>query len=201
MKVINEPDTGDFSTPTASKPLSWPAPLSSLIQVEVSGLTHPGKVRTSNEDNFLVVSAGRALQTLMTSLADDPPHRYDEIGYAMVVADGVGGAAAGEVASSSALRTLVQLVLETPDWILRVDETTAAEIMKRLHDRFLEVNRVIISQARKNPRLWGMGTTLTAAWSLGDRLFLGHVGDSRAYLLRAGTLHRLTKDQTMIQTQ
>jgi len=199
MKVINHVNTAETLPPATATQPSWPEPTSSLVRVDVSGLTHPGKVRESNEDNFLIARACRSLQPLLTSLKDPPPARFDEVGYAMVVADGVGGAAAGEVASSSALVNLVNLVLQTPDWILRVDENTAAAIAKRLEDRFLEVNRMLIAHARKAPQLWGMGTTLTAAWTIGETLFVGHIGDSRAYLLRGGKLHRLTKDQTMVQ--
>ncbi len=200
MKAINELNTLEISPASSDIGPSWPEPFSSLVRVDVAGLTDAGRVRESNEDNYLIARAGRSLQTLSTSLTNNPPHQFDEVGYAIVVADGVGGAKAGEVASSSALATLVNLVLQTPDWILRADEHTAAEIMKRMHDRFLEVNRVLIAQARRSPRLSGMGTTLTAAWTIGHRLFLGHVGDSRAYLVRRGELHRLTKDQTMVQT-
>jgi PPM family protein phosphatase len=201
MKIINnELNTLEIVAASSDVSSSWPEAFSSLVRLDVAGQTHVGKVRESNEDNFLVARAGRSLQTLMTSLQNNPPEQFDEVGYAMVVADGVGGASAGEIASSSALGTLVNLVLQTHDWILRADEHTASEIMKRLQDRFLEVNRVIIAQARKSPRLSGMGTTLTVAWSIGQSLFIGHVGDSRAYLLRRGELHRLTKDQTMVQT-
>jgi PPM family protein phosphatase len=201
MKIINnELNTLEIVAASSDVNPSWPEAFSSLVRLDVAGQTHVGKVRESNEDNFLIARAGRSLQTLMTSLQNKPPQQFDEVGYAMVVADGVGGASAGEIASSSALATLVNLVLQTPDWILRADEHTASEIMKRLQDRFLEVNRVIIAQARKSPRLSGMGTTLTVAWSIGQTLFIGHVGDSRAYLLRRGELHRLTKDQTMVQT-
>ncbi len=199
MKVSNDINTAETLPPLATTEPSWPEPFSSLVRVDVSGLTHPGKVRETNEDNFLIARACRSLQTLMTSLKNQPPERFDEVGYAMVVADGVGGAAAGEVASSSALVNLVNLVLQTPDWILRVDENSADAITKRFAERFREVNRLLIAQARNAPQLWGMGTTLTAAWTLGESLFVGHIGDSRAYLLRAGKLHRLTKDQTMMQ--
>jgi PPM family protein phosphatase len=201
MKIVNnELNTLETFSASSADTHSWPEPSSSLVRIDVAGLTHVGKVRESNEDNYLIARAGRWLETVDTSLSNKPPRQFDEVGYAMVVADGVGGASAGEIASSSALATLVNLVLQTPDWILRADEHTAAEIMKRMHDRFLEINRVLIAQARKTPRLSGMGTTLTAAWSLGQRLFLGHVGDSRAYLHRRGEMHRLTKDQTMVQT-
>jgi len=75
----------------------------------------------------------------------------------------------------------------------------AMEIMARIHDRFLEINAVVSEAAKATPGLAGMGTTLTVVWSIGNDLFVGHVGDSRAYLFRDGKLNRLTRDQTLAQ--
>ena len=173
---------------------------SSLVRVDVSGLTHPGHVRTNNEDHFLVTRLGRTLQTLLTSLpAGDVPERTEEVNYVMVVADGMGGHAAGEVASRMAIAALISLALAVPDWIIRVDEEHAREMQRRSRTRFQEVGALLVETARRDPALRGMGTTLTVARSLGRDLMITHVGDSRAYLLRAGGLHRLTRDHTFAQ--
>ncbi len=107
--------------------------------------------------------------------------------------------AAGEVASRLAITLLVNLVLETPDWIFTHDEPYADELAARAVRRFYQVNQSIIEQARREPWLRGMGTTLTMACSLGANLLIVHVGDSPVYLSRGGNFHRLTRDHTVAQ--
>jgi serine/threonine protein phosphatase PrpC len=175
-------------------------PFSLPVTVDVSGLSHPGKVRPNNEDHFLVARIGRYLETVLSSLPPgEVPVRADEAGYAMLLADGMGGHAAGEVASRMAISGLVKLVLEMPDWIFRLDETSAADANLRSQRRMNRINAALIEHGRQNPDLQGMGTTLTAARNLGRHLQIVHVGDSRAYLLRDGCLHRLTRDHTYVQ--
>jgi protein phosphatase len=175
-------------------------PFSSLIQIDVSALSHRGHVRANNEDHFFVTRLGRTLQTLMTSLpAGDVPDLSEEVNYAMVVADGMGGHAAGEVASRMAISALVSLALDVPDWIFKLDEEHAREIELRTRKRIREVSAMLIERGRRDPELRGMGTTLTAARSLGRDLLITHVGDSRAYLLRGQRLYHLTRDHTYAQ--
>jgi protein phosphatase len=117
----------------------------------------------------------------------------------MVVADGMGGTAAGEVASRLAITYLVDLVLDTPDWIFGMGEPQAEELLNRAARRFREVNAALIERAQRDAELAGMGTTLTLAWSFRTALFIAHVGDSRVYLFRGGSLHKLTRDHTLTQ--
>ena len=173
---------------------------SSPVRADVSGLTHPGRVRTNNEDHFLVTKATRRLETMQTSLpAGDVPERADEVNYVMVVADGMGGHAAGEVASRLAISALVGLALQIPDWIFWVDEEHAPEIERRTREAVQQVGSMLVERGREEAALRGMGSTLTAARSCGRDLLIVHVGDSRAYLFRAGRLERLTKDHTYAQ--
>lgn len=106
------------------------------------------------------------------------------------VADGLGGHVGGEVASRVALERLAQAT--TTDG----PEDTISE---RLREAIHEANRAVGERASNEPRLTGMGTTLTAVVVGRDRLHLGHVGDSRAYLLRDGDLRALTEDHTLVQ--
>jgi len=173
---------------------------SSLVRVDVSGLTHPGHVRTNNEDHFLVTRATRALETMQTSLpAGDVPDRADEVNYVMVVADGMGGHAAGEVASRLAISALVGLALQIPDWIFWADAEHAPEMERRTRQAVQQVGSMLIERGDQDAALRGMGSTLTAARSCGRDLLIVHVGDSRAYLFRAGRLERLTRDHTYAQ--
>ncbi len=184
----------------AFAPAEAPRPFSSLVRLDVAGLTHPGKVRPNNEDHFLIGKSGRYLDVLATNLPDgELPPRAEEAGYGMVVADGMGGAEGGEVASRLAIRTFIQRVLHVPDWYFRLDDAGAQEVMRRAEERYREVDAAIGRQAAADPRLAGMGTTMTLAYSLGADLFVGQVGDSRAYLYRNGRLTQLTRDQTLAE--
>jgi len=182
--------------------LRLPAGSSSLAEVELAALSHRGRVRTNNEDHFCVARFDRSMRTLASNLAEgDVPRHYSETVYGLLVADGVGGAAAGEIASRTAIHALVDLVIDTPDWIMRLDQPLAAEVMQRMERRFQQVREVLVEKARKDPSLRGMATTMTVAASLGPELITAHVGDSRAYILRSsGRLERLTRDQTLAQS-
>lgn len=195
-------DTAEFPSPAKRPQPSDPAqaPSAPAARVEVAGLSHTGKVRPNNEDNFLVIRFGRYLETMLSSLPDgdlSPEHAIQ--GYGIAVADGMGGMAAGEVASRRAITLLINLVLATPDWMLSHREPHVETVVERAVERFDKVNESIIEQARREPKLRGMGTTLTIACSLGMDLLIAHVGDSPAYLSRGGMLHRLTRDHTVAE--
>jgi protein phosphatase len=168
--------------------------------VDFGGLSHVGLVRSNNEDHFLVARIDRTLRTLITNLPPGsvPDETVDSI-YGMLIADGLGGHAAGEVASRTAIATLIELVLATPDTITRLDDHFSREVLRRFERRFRRIAEVLAEQARSEPRLDGMGTTMTAACTAGADLLIAHIGDSRAYLLRQGHLLRLTRDHTVAQ--
>ena len=183
-----------------SDPNATVAPFSTSVHVDVSGLSDRGKVRERNEDHFIVARIGRYLETLQTTLPPgEVPQRADDAGLAMIVADGMGGHAAGELASRMAISGLVKLIMAMPDWIFRVDQTVAASATQRSRRRFRHLNALLLEHGKRDPGVRGMGTTLTAARIMGRHLQIVHVGDSRAYLLRDGRLHRLTRDHTYVQ--
>jgi protein phosphatase len=182
-----------------SRPLG-PETGSARVQVDIAAQTHQGLVRNANEDHYLVMRFGRTLETLQTSLpSEQVPLRAEEVGYGLLVADGVGGAAAGEMASRLALSTLVGLILHTPDWILSEEEQDIDRVIQRFADRFRRIHAALLDEGLSDPNLAGMGTTMTLVGSLGTSAIIGHIGDSRAYLLRGGKLHQLTRDHTWVQ--
>lgn len=175
-----------------------PEPSSSLVAVDVFALTDKGHIRTRNEDHFLVVRCGRAIETVLSNIGDNQAgDLFEETGFGMVVADGVGGGAGGEVASRQAIYTLLSLALHTPDWQFRWGPKERNTVMWRMKDRFRRVNTALMREAAVDKSLSGMCTTMTVALSNGDDLIIGHVGDSRAYLLHGGKLVRLTRDHTL----
>ena len=190
-------DTDEFVIP---QDVPSPSAGAGRVRVDCAGLSHPGLVREHNEDHFLVARFGRYLTPLQSNIPGQAATLFEEEGHGLVVADGMGGAAAGEMASKLAIRTLMELVVQTPDWIISPKSADAERVMDRMADRFARIDDRILAEAAKNPRLRGMGTTMTLACNVGDSLVLTHIGDSRAYLFRAGALHQLTHDHTLAQT-
>lgn len=138
--------------------------------LQVAALTDVGKVRTSNEDAYgHCVDAG-----------------------VFAVCDGMGGAAAGEVASRLAVDTLIE----------RLCGVTSRENRKEvLEESIAAANRLVYAHAEKDASLQGMGTTLVAAAIQNGHALIGHVGDSRCYLFRAGQLTRETNDHSLVDEQ
>jgi len=137
------------------------------------GLTDVGRCREVNQDELLI----------------DPTLGL----YA--VADGMGGHAAGEVASQLAIESLARAMSDDPE------DSTATGAAQQLERAFHEGNRKICDSVLTHGEWRGMGTTIVALLALGDRVVIGHVGDSRAYLLRDRKLHRLTSDHSWVNEQ
>ena len=172
-----------------------------LVEVDFGARSHPGRVRPNNEDHYLVTRFDRSMTTLLTNVPPGTvPERHVDEAYGLLVADGMGGAAAGEVASSTAIGTLVQLAIQTPDWIMNLDDGHAGQVLDRMRQRFEKLSAALQERAAADPKLVGMGTTMTLVLSLRADAIVVHIGDSRAYLRRDGELHRLTRDQTMAQS-
>ena len=163
------------------------------IRVQVFGKTDVGRSREHNEDRFLVADLTRKDASLQPQVRQ---HDLGERGSLFVVADGMGGAAAGELASQMATDTIFAHLLKA--WNAET-EATAQRFAHRLKEAVEVANANIHAHAKAHPEVRGMGTTTTAAGVLGDHLYLTQVGDSRAYLVRGGEAHQLTKDQSLMQ--
>lgn len=153
------------------------------MQIVSGGVTDVGRVRTNNEDCFRIVA---------------PLHLF-------VLSDGMGGEAHGEVASALAVETVVQHCADgeknaavtlygeqQPGWSDKTQRLSSAAHL---------ANKKIFESAHEHPDQQGMGATLTAAWIDGSRLSIAHVGDSRAYLLRGGSLQQITSDHSLVAEQ
>lgn len=170
------------------------------VEVTFGARTHQGLVRGNNEDHFLVGRLSRAADVLLTNLpAGYVPKRFEQQAYAIAVADGMGGAAAGEVASALALSLGTSLTLDATRWQLELDERATARLAERVNDFFQAIDRALTERAQREPGLQGMGTTLTVAYTVGLDALVFHIGDSRAYLWRSGRIHQVTRDETLAQ--
>jgi protein phosphatase len=196
----SDDDTVEFpAAPVPSDPL-WSETGSSQVEVDLAAVSDRGLERENNQDHYLVVRLGRSLETLLTNLsAAQVPARAEEVAYGLVVADGMGGHVGGEVASQMAITTLVSLVLQTPDWVFGVRPEDTRRMVQRMEERWRRIQEALRQRGDREPALGRMGTTMSVAVSLGVRLVVGHVGDSRVYIFRQGQLRQLTRDHTMAQ--
>lgn len=152
------------------------------MEVEAQGLTHVGRQRQHNEDAFLVETNAKLF----------------------LVADGMGGHAAGEIASRIAVDSISEFILHTKEddgtWPHAYDEH-----YKRSTNRLMAAVRMantrVLEAMRKDARLRGMGTTVVACLADNDVMSFAHVGDSRAYLIRDDNLNRITNDHSWVFEQ
>jgi len=163
------------------------------VIVHVFGRTDVGRTREHNEDTFTVAD----LSTMNASLQPEVrTHVTGSRGTLFMVADGMGGAAAGEVASAMA----TEVVLAEMDKRWRISDDHDPEMFAHSLRVATEVaNTRIHAYAQAHPENRGMGTTATTVGLLHDTLYVCQVGDSRAYLVRDGVCSQITKDQSLMQ--
>ncbi len=150
------------------------SPGNPLLLLEMASCTDRGRLREHNEDALAC----------------------DALAGVAVLADGMGGYAAGEVASGAAAS---QIAAELARLKAEYPSVSPADLMQAMHDAIRRVNTRIYRAAHKDPRYTGMGTTLVAAAFTGQVAVIAHAGDSRAYLLRDSVLRRMTKDHSLLQ--
>jgi len=162
------------------------------VEVQVAAKTDLGRTRDHNEDTFLVADLTRGTAEVRVNGGVSVGPR----GILFMVADGMGGAAAGEVASAMAADIVLKHILAT--WTPS-DSLSGDEFIARLREAVEDANARIHEYAKEHPDVRGMGTTATVVGIFGARLHLAQVGDSRAYLIRRGETVQLTKDQSLMQ--
>jgi protein phosphatase len=163
------------------------------VIVHVFGRTDVGRTREHNEDSFVVADLTADNATLQPEVLT---HVAGQRGSLFMVADGMGGAAAGEIASAMAVEVVLGEM--RAQW-LRADSADAELFVRAIKRATKAANEQINTYATAHPEYRGMGTTATIAGLLGDTLYLAQVGDSRAYLVRQGVTSQITKDQSLMQ--
>jgi protein phosphatase len=163
------------------------------IIVQVFAQTDVGMTREHNEDAFVVANLTSGQHLDFERLVEQPA---DPLGMLFMVADGMGGAAAGEIASATAVDVVLRHLREA---LAGKDRPSPEEFVAQLNEAAEVANWSIFRYASTHPELRGMGTTSTIAALLADTLYLAQVGDSRAYLIRSGVANQLTKDQSLMQ--
>lgn len=163
------------------------------IRASWYALTDRGRTRDHNEDTFLIADLGTAKAVRASG---GEVQEIGQRGTLYMVADGMGGAAAGEVASEMAATSIHRYLLDT--W--QTDpQITEDRFVHRLRESVELANLQIHNYAREHPEVRGMGTTATVAGVWRDRIYLAQIGDSRAYLVRNSDARQLTRDQSLTQ--
>jgi PPM family protein phosphatase len=169
-------------------------------EIDVHGLTHIGKVRRENQDQFLLASIHKHVDVHRTSLAEN--HQVDfgdqRVAFLAMVADGVGGGEGGAEASATAVENVMAYVTSGMNCYYRED-ATEKDFINALQDAAVRAHDAVLARARASGVEGRMATTLTLWMGVWPWIYLLQVGDSRYYLWREGTLTQVSRDQTIAQ--
>ena len=169
-----------------------PAKAAGELRLKLFARTDVGQIREHNEDNFLVADLTRRSRGLLEA---NRAATLGQHGSLFAVCDGMGGAAAGEIASQLAVDIIYERMVDQLDDSAPVPRD---ELARRLVRAVESAGLRIFQEAKLDRTRRGMGTTVTAAALIDDHLFLAQVGDSRGYILREGNLVQVTRDQSLV---
>ena len=172
----------------------------SFSDIDAWGVTHRGKVRSSNQDHFFLGALARGVTVDRTSIAAEGPVLHAErLASLAVVADGVGGSGGGEEAARIAVRDLVSSVSRFFHDAARVESEDPEVFSRLLHDAALACHDSLLKRAEDEGGTRHFSTTLTLFLGLWPHAYLLQVGDSRCYIFSGGELTQITRDQTYAQ--
>ena len=162
-----------------------------------SGATHLGQVREMNQDQFLIAQLNKSMQIMATSMPLEERLYGCVQGEILLVADGMGGHAAGEKASHLAIEHFVRRLLSSVHWHFHDDADHETEFVQDLQMIVRDAHARIVAEGELHMDQRGMGTTLTTAYIVWPRLYVVHAGDSRCYLIRGNEAKQITTDHTL----
>lgn len=167
------------------------------LSVRAFGQSDRGQVRTSNEDSFLIAEMARTLWVRQTNLPQPQTQYGRNRAHLFLVADGMGGHAAGEVASALTLESVEAFVLHLLRRFSNLQADDEPAVLREFQTALRQADARLFQEIAQHPEWAGMGTTLTLAFVSGRVLFVIHAGDSRCYLFRERALRQLTADHTI----
>jgi serine/threonine protein phosphatase PrpC len=170
-------------------------------EIDVYGLTHVGKVRKENQDQFLIATINKRVDVHLTSLNEEHKQMLSgdaRLAFLSMVADGVGGGEGGAEASATALEASVEYVNQSMACYYH-GQPTEASFIEELQAAALKAHEAVIAKRDATGIKGTMATTLTLWMGVWPNSYLLQVGDSRCYLYRAGQLRQVSRDQTMAQ--
>ncbi len=175
-----------------------------MFTVETHATSHIGRVRKGNEDNYLVlnISGSKAWTSAQEDgefVVDSQKFQVDDNGIVIAVSDGMGGALAGEVASTMAVETVSEKLLDDDSDKTLTPDDHDHYLISKLYHATVFANYLIHQQGRTDPQYQGMGATFTGIGVTPAATDIIQVGDSRAYLVRNSKIYQVTKDQSLVQ--
>ncbi|MEO1618420.1 MAG: protein phosphatase 2C domain-containing protein [Planctomycetota bacterium] len=170
-----------------------------FTQADTFGLTDVGRKRSNNQDQFLIAELSKSMLVSASSLDQFREGRFfgGVQGQILLVADGMGGHAGGEKASSLVLEHLIGRLLNSVHWFFQSETDSEAEFVSSLKSLFRDAHARVLSESQEDQSVAGMGTTLTMAYLHWPKMYVVHAGDSRCYLIRDGVAKQITKDHTL----
>jgi serine/threonine protein phosphatase PrpC len=170
-------------------------------ELDLFGLTHRGKVRSDNQDSFLLATVHPEVVVHGTNLPDaEALHvRGERLATILLVADGVGGSVSGSEASRLATETVTRYVSSALRCCHAADPMAERAFLAKLREAALDAHSAVLADAAAEPSRTGMATTLTLALAIWPWAYVVQVGDSRCYLHSEGALRQITRDQTLAQ--
>lgn len=175
-----------------------------MFTVELHATSHVGRVRKGNEDNYLMLNVSRSRawtgnQDAGEFVIESQEFEVDDNGVILAVSDGMGGALAGEVASKMAVESVCEKLLHEDIEETLTPEAYEYHLIAKLYNATLYANYLVHNQGRTDAQFQGMGATFTGVGLTPKGVDVIQVGDSRAYLIRAGKIYQITKDQSLVQ--
>ena len=169
------------------------------FRVNVAGDTHVGLRRARNEDHYAVMRRIRSSELVLSNLPQATSRFDSDEAFGLVVADGIGGARFGDIASQLALETVLEASELATSWLMKFRNFDAQQVEARTAAYIDRIQEKFKDYGFANPAAQEMGTTLTSAYLIPPHAIIMQIGDSRAYLFRDGQLKQLTRDQTLAQ--
>jgi serine/threonine protein phosphatase PrpC len=169
------------------------------LPFEFGAASHVGLVRRENQDHYVVLRRVRTQQLLHTNVSTELLVLPTDETHAMAVADGMGGAGQGALASEIAIRSAWDLAGRATSWLMKVQDLNTEELTERVEGFVYMMQQAFIEEYRHNPQFALSGTTFTAAYFVGTFAVVVQIGDSPSFLWRDGTMKRITTDHTIEQ--
>ena len=169
------------------------------LAYEFGAASHAGLKRPDNQDHYIVLRRTRTQQLLLTNVpTEELVLPTDEV-FGMAVADGMGGAGCGELASRLAIREAWDLAGRATSWVMKLRDLNTQELTERVEGFVYMMQQAFVHEFETNPKFVNSGTTWTSAYLVSSFAVLAQIGDSPSYLWRNGTFQRITTDHTIEQ--